>query len=101
MRDQGLPGSVTPVAFLGAAAIALMTTEATLAKTVSRLKDEPSRGLGSFSVLYAYMERRNASGPRTPLPHLPVPEEFKQVFLDWAEGKVNFIGPATESTSDA
>jgi hypothetical protein len=28
-----------------------------------------------------------------------VPEEFKQVFLDWAEGKVNFIGPAAESTA--
>jgi len=28
---------------------------------------------------------------------LPVPEEFKQVFRDWAEGKVNFIGPAPDS----
>ena len=24
------------------------------------------------------------------LPDLPVPDEFKQVFRDWAEGKVNF-----------
>ena len=99
LRDQGLPDFVTPVAFLGAAAIALMTTEATLAQTIRILKDEPSRWLGSFSVLYAYMARRNSPGSRTPLPRLPVPEEFKQVFLDWAEGKVNFIGPAAESTA--
>jgi hypothetical protein len=100
LQDGELPASVTPVAFLGAAAIALMTTEATLAQTISALQGEPSRGLGPFSVLNAYMTRRNAPGSRTPLPDLPVPKEFKQVFRDWAEGKVNFIGPAPESTAD-
>lgn len=100
LQDRELPASVTPVAFLGAAAIALMTTEATLAKPISDLQGEPRRRLGPFSILYAYMTRRNAPGSRTPLPDLPVPEEFKQVFRDWAEGKVNFIGPAPESTAD-
>jgi hypothetical protein len=100
LQDRELPASVTPVAFLGAAAIALMATEATLAQTISDLQGEPSRGLGPFSVLYAYMTRRNTPGPGTPLPDLPVPEEFKHVFRDWAEGKVNFIGTAPESTAD-
>ena len=36
------------------------------------------------------MAHRNAPGSKIPLPDLPVPEEFKQVFRDWAEGKVNF-----------
>ena len=100
LQDLELPASVTPVAFLGAAAIALMTTEATLAQTISDLQGEPSRGLGPFSVLYAYMTRRNAPGSTTPLPDLSVPEEFKQMFRDWAEGKVSFIGPTPESTAD-
>jgi NACHT domain len=100
LQDRELPASITPVAFLGAAAIALMTTEATLAKTISELQGEAWRGLGPFSILYAYMTRRNTPGSRTPLPDLPVPEEFKQVFRDWAEGKVNFTGPTPESTAD-
>jgi hypothetical protein len=100
LQNSELPAAVTPIAFLGAAAVALMTTEATLAKTVSALHGEPSRGLGPFSVLYSYMTRRNAPGSRTPLPDLPVPEEFKQVFWDWAEGTVNFTAPAPESTAD-
>ena len=96
LQDRELPASVTPVAFLGAAAIALMTAEANLAEIIRDLRGEPSRGLGPFSVLYAYMTRRNAPGTRTPLPDLPLPEEFKQVFRDWAEGKVNFTEPAPE-----
>ncbi len=96
LQGRELPASVTPVAFLGAAAIVLMAAEATLAETISDLQGEPSRGLGPFSVLYAYMTRRNAPGSRKPLPDLPVPEEFKQVFRDWAAGKVNFIGVAPE-----
>jgi NACHT domain len=98
--NRELPASVTPVTFLGAAAIALMTAEARLAKIISDRQRKRSWGLGPFNVLYAYMTRRNAPGSKTPLPDLPVPEEFKQVFRDWAEGKVSFIGPAPESTAD-
>ena len=100
LQDPELPASVTPIAFLGAAAIALITTEAALTETGGDLQGKPFQGLGSFTVLYTYMTRRNAPGSSTPLPDLPVPEEFKQVFRDWAEGKVNFIGTAPESTAD-
>jgi hypothetical protein len=30
------------------------------------------------------------------LPELPVPEKFKPLFRDWAEGRVNFTAPAPE-----
>jgi hypothetical protein len=100
LQEGEIPASVTPVAFLGTAAIALMTAETELAKNIRDLQGKPSRGLGPFSVLYEYMTHRNAPGSGTPLPDLPVPEEFKQVFRDWAEGKINFIAPAPESTAN-
>jgi hypothetical protein len=100
LQTGEIPSFVTPVAFLGAAATALITAETEPSKTIDRLRGDPSRVLGPFSVLYAYIMRRSAPGSRTSLPDLPVPEEFKQVFRDWAEGKVNFIAPAPESIAD-
>jgi hypothetical protein len=58
----------------------------------SRLEDvlahDPS-ALGPFSELYAHMEHRHRE-VRRPLPELPMPDEFKDIFRDWAECKVNF-----------
>jgi hypothetical protein len=59
---------------------------------LSRLHNSPSL-LGALSPLYAYMESRHQVGLRAPVPDLPVPEDFKQVFRDWAEGKVSFTAP--------
>jgi hypothetical protein len=54
-----------------------------------------------FSDLYAYIDRRYLRTPELkarelPLPDLPVPQEFQQVFRDWAEGDVNFTVSAPE-----
>jgi hypothetical protein len=53
--------------------------------------------LGPFSDLQIYIMHRQQGRRGNQLPELPVPEEFKQVFRDWAEGKVNFVGPAPDS----
>jgi hypothetical protein len=57
--------------------------------------------LGPFSDLQIYIMHRQQGGRGIQLPELPVPvpvpEEFKQVFRDWAEGKVNFVGPTPDS----
>jgi len=55
------------------------------------LGDSPSR-LGPFGDLYAYMHYRKRIDKEA-LPELPVPDGFKQVFRDWAEGKLNFTAP--------
>ena len=45
---------------------------------------------------HLYAAHRMHPEQRQSLPKLPVPDKFKQMFLDWAEGKVNFTGPAPE-----
>jgi hypothetical protein len=41
--------------------------------------------------LAPYLARRQGRlGRQTQLPNLLVPEEFKQTFRDWAEGRVDF-----------
>ena len=57
--------------------------------------DDPSRR-GPFHELYAYMERRLNPSLDRPLPDLPAPGPFKQVFREWAEGRVNFTEPGRE-----
>jgi hypothetical protein len=47
--------------------------------------------LGPLRDLHDYIKCRSGPAPGRPLPDLPVPEEFKQIFRDWAEGRVNFI----------
>jgi hypothetical protein len=84
------------ISYLGAAAILLMSLEGDSPYRMQTVDQEPSR-LGPISGLYGYIERRLAGEPGPPLPDLPVPEEFRQVFRDWAEGKVNFVGPAPDS----
>ena len=52
--------------------------------------------LGLFSELQIYIMHRQQGRRGIQLRELPVPEESKQVFRDWAEGKVNFVGPAPD-----
>jgi hypothetical protein len=77
-------------AWLGAAAIVSIVTE----------KGEPTwpydkrtpDELGPLRDLLPYLNRRAGTGPGT-LPDLPVPEKFKQVFRDWAEGRIDLTAP--------
>lgn len=57
--------------------------------------DDPAM-FGPFSPVEQYCARR-INGSADPIPDLPVPDEFRQVFRDWAEGKVNFTAPALDS----
>ena len=84
--------SVDPMAYLGATFILLISAES-----------EGGAGVSAFNFgayvaasrqIYAYVQRRYRGAEEAELPYLPVPEEFSQVFRDWAAGKVNFIGPA-------
>jgi hypothetical protein len=45
---------------------------------------------GLSGLLYRHAARR-ANWEAEPLPDLPVPEQFRQLFRDWAEGRVNFV----------
>jgi hypothetical protein len=65
-----------------------MSAESDKSRPTQILNGDASR-LGPFSGLYTYMEHRHGDLGR-PLPELPVPDEFKQVFRDWAEGRVSF-----------
>jgi hypothetical protein len=85
-----------PFTYLGGAAVFLMSAELDRTIPSHELESDPTR-LGSFSDLYLYVEFRQAPESALLLPDLPVPEEFRQVFRDWAEGKVNFVGPAPDS----
>jgi hypothetical protein len=82
-----------PTTYLGVAAVWLIVAEVNIFADPSFLNDYhlPS----PLENLDSYIERRN--GGLNDLPEVPVPEEFRQVFRDWAEGKVNFVGPAPDS----
>jgi hypothetical protein len=72
------------LAYLGAAALLLILTE------TSKLAPA-ARKLGPMHHLAPYLARRQGRlGRQTQLPNLLVPEEFKQTFRDWAEGRVDF-----------
>jgi hypothetical protein len=77
-----------PVTYLGGAGIALIAAESDDARPADVLKHDPSQ-LGPFTDLYAYMEHRHGEISR-PLPELPMPDKFKELFHDWADGKVSF-----------
>lgn len=94
-RGKNRPESLTPSCYLGGAAVALMSIEKVPKEALTALEGDASN-LGVFSNLYPYIERR-ANEARSLLPDLPVPESFKRVFQDWADGKICFIGPAPES----
>ncbi len=81
---SGRPALLSRAAYLGAAAILLM-----LAETSRSLQHDEER-LGPLHHLAPYLAgRQGRVGRHTRLPDLPVPEEFKQTFRDWAQGQVN------------
>lgn len=61
------------------------------------LPGEPEAFLGSLSDLYPYVVRRRDVRSAHELPELPIPEKFQQLFRDWADGKVDFVGPQESS----
>jgi hypothetical protein len=79
------PGPLSGTAYLGAAAMRLIMEEAGLAR--------PERNLGPLRHIAPYLARRQGFGHGSELPSLPVPDEFKQTFRDWAEGRVSFTAP--------
>lgn len=88
---------LTPITYLGVAGVVLMSAEFDESEPVDRRFHQTPR-LGPFRALDDYIEFRLSSSksllPELPLfPELPLPDEFKQVFRDWAEGKVNFTTP--------
>jgi hypothetical protein len=78
-------------AYLGAAAVLLIMEE------TGQLAAGRPRKLGPLRHIEAYPERRQRRrGRRTELPGLRVPNEFKPMFRDWAEGQVNFTAPGLQ-----
>jgi hypothetical protein len=77
------PPPLSQVAYLGAAALLLIMEETQLLTT------QADRPLGPLRHLAPYLTRREGLRRRTELPSLMVPEEFKQVFRDWAEGRID------------
>jgi len=65
--------SIESLAYLGAAAVLLSSAES--------------------AGLYSHMEQRFVPDAARPERELPVPEDLKQVFRDWAEEKINFLDP--------
>lgn len=93
-RTGEAPPAVTPAAYLGAAVTLLIAIESTPAME-GDLQGFNSSRLGLFQELYPYIVHRYVSNSRS-LPDLPVPYEFKQVFRDWADNKVNFVGDSPD-----
>jgi hypothetical protein len=87
-EDRKLP-QLDLITNLGGLALSLIMIEAGIARDQANyLKEET--WLGPFSAAQPYAVRRLGLEVIESLPELPVPDQFKQVFLDWAEGKVNF-----------
>jgi hypothetical protein len=79
-----------PITYLGVAACVLISTESV---TLRRFPSDDPR---HFGTLRPYIARRWGLDSTTPLPELPIPENFRPLFQDWADGKVDFAGPASE-----
>jgi hypothetical protein len=86
------PVRLGPSAWLGAAAIVCILTEKQ-EPTWPYDKQNPSE-FDPLRGLLPYLRRRTGSSRRRKLRDLPVPEEFKQTFRDWAEGRIDFTAPA-------
>jgi hypothetical protein len=95
LRRNHRPEFLGPSCYLGGAVVGLMSIEQNPSEALTALQADESN-LGVFSGLYPYIDRR-ANGARIPLPDLPVPERFKQIFRDWADGKICFARFASES----
>jgi len=80
------PGPLRRAAYLGAAAMLLIMEEARVARHIERR-------LGPLRHIAPYLARRQGFGHGSELPSLLVPDEFKQAFRDWAEGRVTTTAP--------
>lgn len=96
-RDrQPFPEWHDEVPILGIVTVMCMSIELTCrARLISRTgllpqdaTEHQETGLGP--PLYRYITRR-LTRQDDELPDLPVPSPFRQVFLDWAEGRVDFV----------
>lgn len=88
-RQPDTPVRLSRTAALGATAVLLILTEQDqmLDAGIWR-RPGPLSGLGSYRA-----RREGADLDADELPDLPVPDEFKQTFRDWAERRVNFTAP--------
>jgi hypothetical protein len=78
------------VACLGFAAVVCVTDELKQEDDRRASSSGPELSTGTERLLYRYLIRRR-TGSGNALPELPVPPPFRQVFLDWAEGRVDFV----------
>lgn len=74
-------------AYLGAVAILSILVE------VNQLPRSGKRNLGPLDAITSYLNRRKGSTQINELGELRVPRIFKEIFLDWAEGRVHFSIP--------
>jgi hypothetical protein len=99
-KDPQLPESADdPYSYLGGAAILLISSESDPSILDRHLAGDYSR-LTPFDDLEPYIQRRRNAGTENPLPDLPVPDIFKQVFKDWAAGKIDLIASDTDAPED-
>jgi hypothetical protein len=92
-------GQLGPHAYLAAAALLAVLAEE--GGGVLREIWPESRDFGPLTGFAPYLRRRARLGqsllgqsgePQPVLPYLPVPEGFRQLFRDWADGKVSLSG---------
>jgi len=89
----GLDGhnGVPTMAYLGVAALLALLTE-----QHGRGQAMPSAWpptLGPVREIAPYLKRRLGESETAPLPELLVPDEFKPLFRDWAQGGIDFSVP--------
>jgi hypothetical protein len=79
---------LSPEAYLGAAAVVLIFAEANQAGGVFNVVPA---NFGALRDLQPYVARRWGGYDVGGYPDLPIPLQFRQVFRDWADGKIDFI----------
>ena len=80
--------SLSPMAYLGAVVLLSILTEH--GRHPDNLQGMTPDKLGPLRGILPYLARRLGAGLSTELPELPVPDELRQVFRDWATGIVDF-----------
>ena len=104
-RDDGYIHSLrqinTVIGLIDDAYLGCVAIEAILVEADERIMSLPPKIDEEVTMDYPaairdfgiYATQRIHSEHTQSLPELPVPDGFKQVFRDWAEGKVNFTAP--------
>jgi hypothetical protein len=91
------PASFGSIAYLGASAVLLISFEANEKEKSQRMVMNLDRGrFGPLGLLVPYLRQRLHPETGQELPELPIPDEFKKIFLGWAKGQVN-TGSHTDS----